>query len=430
MDDLHAKRVTVLGLGRFGGGIGVARWLVQHGAEVTVADEAPADQLRDSVAQLAGLPITFHLGSIPTELISNTQLLVVSPAIPPTHAIITDANAANVPVTTEIRLFIERCPGTIVGVTGTKGKSTTTALLGRMLEQKYRTFVGGNIGGSLLPELANMCSADVVVLELSSYMLEHLRPMRWSPHIAVVTMMADDHAAWHGSPDAYLDAKRNIVRFQSKEDFAVVSEENVGSASFAEHTQATIVKYGLEGRAPFLIRIAGRHNQLNAQAAYAAAHCLDVTREQAQLGIAGFTGLPHRMQVVHEENGVAWVNDSIATIPEAAVAANESFPRGHVIQIVGGHDKKLDWTEMCKHLAGGAKAVLTIGEIGPRLAQMLRENGCAQVWECGDLPAAVSAAKAIASSGDVVLLSTGTASYDQFSNFEKRGEAFESLARS
>jgi len=299
-----------------------------------------------------------------------------------------------------------------------------------MLEQKYRTFVGGNLGGSLLGELPNMCAADVVVLELSSYMLEHLTPMRWSPDVAVVTMIANDHLQWHGGVEKYIDAKRNLVRFQTKDDFAVLSEENTLSASFAADTQANIVKYAIEGRPPFLLRISGRHNQLNAQAAFAAAQCLGVTREAAQLGIAGFTGLPHRMQVVHESAGITWVNDSIATIPEAAVAASQSFPRGKVIQIVGGYDKQLDWSAMCRELAAGCKAILTIGTIGAKLAEMLRASApVARVWECGDLPSAVAAAKSLAEGGDVVLLSTGTASYDQFANFEQRGEAFADLAK-
>jgi UDP-N-acetylmuramoylalanine--D-glutamate ligase len=299
-----------------------------------------------------------------------------------------------------------------------------------MIEQKYRTFVGGNLGGSLLARLPEISKADVVVLELSSYMLEHLAPMRWSPRVAVVTMISNDHVEWHGGVEQYHDAKKNLVRFQKRDDHAIVSDENPISASFAEATNARIARYGLDGRSPFLLRIAGRHNQLNAQAAFAAAQCLGVTREQAQLGIAGFEGLPHRMQVVHEQDGITWINDSIATIPEAAMAANQSFPAGRVIQIVGGHDKKLDWSAMCRALAGGCKAVLTIGEIGPRLASMLRDaRPAGKVWECGDLSSAVATAKSLAESGDVVLLSTGTASYDQFPNFEKRGDAFTALAR-
>jgi UDP-N-acetylmuramoylalanine--D-glutamate ligase len=431
MDDFSNKRVTVLGLGRFGGGIGVARWLAQRGARVRVTDEASTESLADSVARLRDQPnITFRLGEHVDADFTDTDLVVTSPAVRPAHPMLELARCAGIPVTLEIRLFIERCPAnTVLGVTGTKGKSTTTALLGRMLEQKFRTRIGGNIGGTLLGDLPDIRRDDVVVLELSSYMLEHLAPMRWSPHIAVVTMVSQDHLDWHGGVDGYHSAKRNIVRFQAPQDFAVLNEENELSHGFAAHTAAKVVRYGVEQRPPFLLRIAGRHNQLNAQAAFAAAQCLGVTREQAQLGIAGFMGLPHRMQVIHESNGVTWVNDSIATIPEAAVAASLSFPPGQVIQIVGGYDKHLDWAPMCQKLARNCKAVLTVGAIGPRLAELTRaERAVADVRECGDLQRAVVVARQVAEPGDIILLSTGTASYDQFPNFEKRGEAFAALA--
>lgn len=430
MDDFRGKRVTVLGLGRFGGGIGAAQWLARLGAKVVVTDKQPADALADSIRQLDGLPIEYRLGEHFESDFTAADLIVISPAIKPDHPMLAAARSAGVPVTLEIQLFIERCPAKIVGVTGTKGKSTTTALLGKMLELKHRTFVGGNLGGSLLPALPEINAGDVVVLELSSFMLHYLAPLRWSPHIAVVTMLSEDHLDWHGSAAAYLDAKRNIVRFQQPSDFAVLGEGHDAGADFASVTRATIVRYGIEGRPPFLLRIAGQHNQLNAQAAFAAASCLGITREEAQLGIAGFTGLPHRMQVVHEADGITWVNDSIATVPEAAVAASLAYPRGHVIQIVGGSDKGLDYAQMCRDLARGCKMVLTIGQIGPMLATMIRQaGGAARVWECGTLANAVSAARALAEEGDVVLLSAGTASYDQFPNFEKRGEAFAELAR-
>lgn len=432
MEDLSGRRVTVLGLGRFGGGIGVARWLAGQGARVLVTDQEPAEKLAESVAKLADVPnLTFRLGDHVQSDFSDADLVVTSPAVRPSHPMLAVARAAAVPITLEIRLFIERCPAKkVVGVTGTKGKSTTTALLGRMLQPKFRTHIGGNLGGSLLSELPNIRPDDVVVLELSSFMLEHLAPMRWSPTVAVVTMVSQDHLDWHGSADAYHHAKANLVRFQTAEDTAILCDESPAAVGFQGQTKAKVVRFGVEGNEPFLLRQPGRHNQLNAQGAYAAATCLGVSREAAQLGIAGFAGLPHRLQVVHEHDGVAWVNDSIATIPEAAVAANHAFPRGRVIQIVGGHDKKLDWGEMCRELAAGCKAVLTIGQIGPKLAALLRAaRPAGKVWECGDLDRAVAAAKALAEPGDVVLLSTGTASYDQFANFEKRGDAFAELAR-
>jgi UDP-N-acetylmuramoylalanine--D-glutamate ligase len=433
MDDLRNKRVTVAGLGRFGGGIAVARWLVQQGARVRVTDRDPAEKLADSVQQLAGLPIEFRLGGHEEKDFTGCDLVVTSPAVPPSSPYLQAARAAGVPITTEIRLFLERCPShCVVGVTGTKGKSTTTALLGLMLQKRRTTWVGGNIGKSLLADLPSITRGDIVLLELSSYMLEYLRPMNWSPHVAVVTLISRDHLEWHGSFEAYLDAKKNLVRYQSSDDFAVLSEDNALSRSFADETDAKVSYYGLTDRKPFALQLPGQHNQLNAQAAFEAASKLGVTWDDAQSAIADFPGLSHRLQLVHESAGVRYFNDSIATIPEAAVVACEAFAPGTVIQIVGGSDKQLDMSPMCEALARRAKAVLGIGKLGPSLATATAAvpDCTARVMDCETLAAAVRQARELARPGDVVLLSTGCASYDQFVNFEQRGDEFARLVKS
>jgi UDP-N-acetylmuramoylalanine--D-glutamate ligase len=433
MMDLREKRVTVAGLGRFGGGIEVSRWLVSQGACVLVTDRDPAEKLADSVAKLQGLPVEFHLGGHQESDFTGCDLVVTSPAIPPMSPFLKAAVGAGVPVSTEIRLFIERCPATIVGVTGTKGKSTTSTLLHRMLGARYKTWLGGNIGGSLLSRLPDIGKTDLVVLELSSYMLEHLRPMRWSPHVAVVTMLTQDHIEWHGSPEAYIDAKKNIVRFQRNDDIAVIGEDNAEAASFATETPGKVIYYGLRDRKPFELKLAGVHNQLNAQAAFAGAHAVGVTWDEAQGAVRDLVGLPHRLQLVHEARGVRYYNDSIATIPEAAIAALESFPAKRVIQIVGGYDKHLPLGPMCAALTRHAKAALCIGVTGPAIASAMAQADiptAAAVYQCGDLATAIKIASQIAVEGDIVLLSTGCASYDQFVNFEARGDAFTQLARS
>ena len=431
MEQLSGKRVTVAGLGRFGGQIAAARWLVQHGASVVVTDHASPEKLADSVRQLEGLPIEFQLGEHRDEDFTGADLIVASPAIPLTNKYLQMARSAGVPITTEIRLFIERCPATILGVTGTKGKSTATAMLGEILRKRFVTWVGGNIGHSLLPELDKITVTDLVVLELSSFMLEHLGAMKWSPHGAVVTMLATDHLDWHGSRAAYLSAKMNIVGFQRPEDFAVLNEEDPGSVALAGATRARVVRFGLSGRRPLELLLPGRHNQSNAQAAFAAAYQMGVGRDDAQDALRHFRGLPHRLQLVSEDNGVQYFNDSIATVPEAAVAALESFPPKRVIQVVGGFDKGLPLVAMCNALVERAKAVLCIGATGKKLTEMMSGSpypNAASVYDCGDLPTAMTIARQIAAPGDVVLLSPGCASYDQFVNFEKRGETFAELA--
>jgi UDP-N-acetylmuramoylalanine--D-glutamate ligase len=433
VQEIRNKRVTVAGLGRFGGGIAVARWLVENGAKVLVTDQAPADKLKESVAKLDGLPVEFRLGEQRESDFGGADLVVASPAIAPSNPFLRAARDAGVTVTTEIKLFVERCPATVVGVTGTKGKSTTTAMLGEILRGQFRTWVGGNIGGSLLPHLGEIDKTHLVVLELSSYMLEHLGAMKWSPHVALVTLITRDHVEWHGSEQAYVEAKKNIVRFQRPDDFAVLCAEDAGSISFAGATRARVVPYGVGGRKPFELRVPGRHNQLNAQGAFAAAELLGVGWESAQAALRDFRGLPHRLQLVHESDaGVRYYNDSIATVPEAAVAALESFPPKRVIQIVGGYDHGLPITAMCNALIEKAKAVLCVGATGKKACEVMSQGalqGGAAVYDCGDLATAMKMARSVAAAGDVVLLSTGYKSFDQFANFEERGEAFVRLAR-
>jgi UDP-N-acetylmuramoylalanine--D-glutamate ligase len=239
-------------------------------------------------------------------------------------------------------------------------------------------------------------------------------------------MISEDHLGWHGSLEAYLDAKRNIVRFQHEDDFAVLNEEDPGTAGFARLAAGKIVLYGMKNRAKFKLLIPGDHNQLNAQGAFTAASIFGADFAQAQQALADFVGLPHRLQLVHESAGVRYYNDSIATIPEAAIAALSSFPSKKVIQIVGGHGN-LPIKALCAALPERAKAVLCIGATGPKIADELEQSvspSAAATYRCGDLATAVGIAKRIAAAGDIVLLSPGFKSYDQFVNFEQRGDEF------
>jgi UDP-N-acetylmuramoylalanine--D-glutamate ligase len=432
MNGLTGKRVTVVGLGRFGGGIAVSKWLVEQGAKVLVTDQAKPEALEDSRRQLAGLNIEYRLGEHRAEDFTSADLIVASPAVPPRSEYLQLARDRGIPITTEIRLFIERCPARMIGVTGTKGKSTTTTLLGEMLKRQFVTWVGGNMGRSLLFDLPQIWLDQLVVLELSSFMLEYLAETQWSPHVAVITMIANDHIDRHGSFEQYLDAKKNLVRHQTGNDFLVVGEDSPQRKEFTDASRGRAVLYGLQDRKPFQLVLPGQHNQLNAQAAFAAAAILGVNWDDAQEAIGNFAGLPHRLQLVHEHMGVRYFDDSIATIPEAAVAALDAFPPRSVIQIVGGFDKALDMTAMVSALVERAKAVLCIGATGDKIAAAMEQAsqiGPAEVYRCGDLPTAMRMARGLARGGDVVLLSPGCASYGQFRNFEERGEIFAKLAR-
>ena len=422
--------MTVAGLGRFGGQIAAARWLCGEGAIVCVTDREPPEKLADSVSQLKGLPIELRLGEHREADFCGSDLVVASPAIAPHNPFLLAARHAGVPVVTEIQLFIERCPAKILGVTGTKGKSTTTVMLGRILSRRFKTWTGGNIGKSLLGDLGQIGPTDLVVLELSSFMLEYLGERQWSPHVAVVTMIWSDHLDWHGSAQAYVQAKKNILRFQTADDYAVLNQQDPPTAELAREARGRVIFYGGAEAGKFQLILPGDHNQLDAQGAFAAASILGVDWETAQLALADFSGLPHRLQLVHESAGVRYYNDSIATVPEAAIAALDSFPPKKVIQIVGGSDKGLAPTALCAALVERAKAILCIGTTGPHLAELMERSDsptAAAVYRCGDLPTAVAMSRRIAAAGDIVLLSPGFASYDQFVNFEHRGDDFQIL---
>ena len=304
-------------------------------------------------------------------------------------------------------------------------------MLGDMLRQKHAVHVGGNLGGSLLFDLPKIAPTDLVVLELSSYMLEHLRPREWSPHVAVVGMIGRDHLTWHGGEEAYVDAKKNLVRFQSASDFAILNEESSAARGFADQARSKVIRFDSKSSKPFDLPVAGEHNQLNCTGAFAAATLFGVTWDDAQRAMHAYTPLPHRLQLVHESNGVKWINDSIATIPEAAIVAMRRVPERNRHPNHRRRRQEARHAQPCaRRLRENVKPLLTIGLLGPQLAAMIHvvSDRQAQLIECEMLERAANKARKIAKPGDVILLSTGCASYDQFHNFEERGEEFSSLA--
>lgn len=435
--DLAAKKVIIMGLGRFGGGVGVTRYLVDQGADPFVTDLLPTDRLKHSLAQLDGLPVQYRLGGHNVSDFTTADLIVVNPAVDPhNNRYLRAAQAAGIPLTSEIRLFVAalrlRNHRRTVAITGTSGKSTVTAMIGHLLSNslgEHQVHVGGNIGGSLLASLSQIKPDHWVVLELSSFMLEGLDEDRWSPHIAVVTNFSPNHLDRHQTLQAYQTAKLTILKHQTAGDIAILGP-NVADWPTAQGVQ----RHTTLPLQHSLVPLPGLHNQLNAMMAIDVAQ--KVLGEHADLTdtISDFTGLPHRLQLVCEYNATRYFNDSKATTPEAAQLAIRSLTpddadqpdtRHNIHVILGGYDKSADLTQLAQYAAQHCYAIYTIGTTGDRIATAAQDTGLpVQINRCNTLDRAVELASQRAKPGHSVLLSPGCASWDQFENYEQRGSAF------
>ena len=418
-----------MGLGRFGGGLGVAKWLHAQGARVLVTDMAPADTL---AAQVAKLPegVCTRLGEHAESDFTDTDLVVASPAVarPWNNPFLIAAMRAGVPITTEIGLAIDRMPDRtrVIGITGTAGKSTTCAMIARAVEAAgQRVHLGGNIGGSLLE--ADIGPGDFVVLELSSFMLHWLGQRRWSPGTAVLTNLSPNHLDWHESFEHYEQSKRHIAEHQRPGDLFICDR----------WPELTIAKRVEPMDDLPDLALPGTHNRANAAMALAAAsatlgrHRIEHDRRMVAHAVASFAGLPHRLQLVGEHGGVSFYNDSKCTTPEALVlavdAVAERSGRASIHLIAGGADKGVDLSAIAE-ISRKIAHVHTIGATGPRIVEMAHALG-GRATHHGTLEAAFAAAIDRCADGGAVLLSPGCASWDQFTNYEARGALFVDLVR-
>lgn len=465
------QRVTVMGLGAFGGGVGAVQFLAREGARVTVTDLKPASELEESLAQLAGVPeITLHLGGHRDEDFLQCDLLVASPAVPAESRYLQLARDAGVPVTCEMNLFWERNRGKTVCITGSNGKSTTAALTHALLSATAAPddagsaaagvcWLGGNIGKSLLPAVEEIGPDDWVVLELSSFQLEALAPLRPNPHVAIATNFSPNHLDRHGSLEAYRAAKQNLLRWQTPDRLAILNQndadvslwptsartywfgrddegrQGVFGTGFDAYKRRALYRNGAREQVLPVgnwLKLPGEHNFQNALAATCAALVIGKTVPAIAAGMNRFAGLPHRLELVAETAGRRFYNDSKATTPEAALEALSAF-RTPIVLLAGGYDKQIDLEGLARGIVRpGVKGVSLMGETAGALAALIAAAdpaGSVPVREHDRFEAAFAWAAAQAAPGDVVLLSPGCASYDWFRNYEERGEKFTQLAR-
>ncbi|MHC4585485.1 MAG: UDP-N-acetylmuramoyl-L-alanine--D-glutamate ligase [Planctomycetota bacterium] len=439
------KKVLIMGLGRFGGGVDCAEFAARAGAKVTVTDSAPADKLNDSINKLKEfLDIEFHLGSHEPADFRQADIIIANPAVPFDNEFLEIARRNNKFITSQINIFFELCPAQMVGITGANGKSTTTALTAHLLRNNSieNVWLSGNIGNQpLLTILDKIKADDLVVLELSSFQLESLAQIAKAPNVSLLTNLTPNHLDRHGTFENYCAAKENIFKYQKLDDncpaVSIFNAEDKIAAGWYEkykkNAGRTCIRYSSDDVSKEIrdsFTLPGRANLSNLAAAIAIARHFGIDDEQIKKSLPEFKPLPHRLEFIAEINDISWYNDSIATTPQSAIAALEAFEQPKII-IAGGYDKNLPFDELGQKIAAGAKAAVLLGQTAPKIASAIQNFPQAgiKIQIVDSLAEAVESAAHLADPGDVVLLSPACASYDMFENFQHRGREFTKLVR-
>ena len=446
-------KVTVVGMGIEG--VDLTRYLVGKGASVTISDARTADRLAPRLKELEGLPVRFALGANNPADTVDADVVFVSQGVPLDIPALAAARERKIPLDSMMRLFLDLCPGPVVGITGSSGKSTTTSLVGAIFAAAGRKHVmGGNIGVGLLSLLDEITPETWVVLEVSHTQLELAQR---SPHVACVLNVTPKHLDRYSWED-YVELKRKAIRYQTADDTTVLGYDNEVARSFAAETKGRTVFFSMNsdvrGPAAALkdgaivwrdggidrdvmpvadIPLRGRHNVENVLAATAIASSCGISVEHIAAAVRQFQAVPHRLEFVATVDGVAYYNDSIATTPERTLAGIRSFEEPLVL-LLGGREKHLPLAEMSREACERCRALVFFGEARETLAAAARaacdDVGAAKTVDIEvveTLEEAVVAARAAARPGDVVLLSPACTSFDAYDNFEERGEHFRRL---
>lgn len=451
--DFKNKKIAILGFGMEG--VASAKYLHEKGGQVWILDKRQKEELDQRfVSAIEALGVEFVLGEKYLSDLSRYDMIVRSPGVKRLTPELVQAEKDGVVVTSQTKLFFDLCPAQIIGVTGTKGKGTTSSLIYEMLKLDGRdVYLGGNIGFPPFAFLNQLTEKSWVVLELSSFQLQDLHK---SPHIAVMLMVTSEHLDHHATIEEYVEAKRNIVRFQTKDDFAVLNRDYPASNESDILTDGKVFYVSREretdnGCSAFggkvIIRkngsdqevmstedisLPGRHNLENVCAAAMAASLAGVGRAEIADVLRAFKGLEHRLEFVKEIAGVKYYDDSFSTTPETAIAAIEAFEAPEIL-ILGGASKKSDFSELGKVIreAKNIKAIIGIGEEWDRIKPLVSHtSGDVLLIEGAmTMEQIVQAASKLATPGDIVLLSPACTSFDMFKNYKDRGEQFKEEVR-
>lgn len=449
LEDLSKKRIAILGFGIEG--IALANFLVDKVASITVFDQKSQELLladdnpslqKVILDQRIVKNLNFDINVLP---IDDFDVIFRSPAIYFDHPKLVEARSRGIEVSSQIKLFFELCSCKIIGVTGTKGKGTTASLIFSMLEKAgFKTYLAGNIGYPAITLIPELKKDDFVILELSNFQLADLNQ---SPYISVVTNIGIDHLDYHKTAAEYVEAKFNILKYQTFSDYAVLNEnstfQDLTSSKarklfFSRRPSDTSDAYLEDGQVLLRdggvvcgeeeIRLVGKHNLENIAAASLVARILNIPVSIIKNAATDFNGLPYRLQLIREIRGKRFINDSFATNPGPTMAAIESFAQEKVL-ILGGSSKNADFAELAQTIAKNrVKAVILIGVEGTRIGQALKENGYAGIiMPEKSLEEAVSRANSLANSGEIIIFSPACASFDMFKNYKDRGEKFNQI---
>ena len=452
MKNWKGTRVVILGAARQG--LALTRWLVKHGAIVTLSDKRSDAELASARETLSGLPIQWALGGHPIELLVQTDVLCLSGGIPLTLPIIEAAHKRGIALSNDTQIFMEVVPCKTIGITGSAGKTTTTTLVGQMAKEAYdnQAYIGGNIGDPLINYVDEMKPTDLAILEISSFQLEQ---MTISPSVAAILNITPNHLDRHGTMEAYSAAKARILEFQSSKDTAVLGRDDAGAWSLRNKVKGKLHSFGFskmdedaEGTyfdngilylyehhmdIPLLrrdqIQLRGDHNVSNVLAAFAIGHAAGFPLDAMLTAAEEFRGVAHRLEFVRELRGVRWYNDSIATAPERTMAAIRSFDEP-IVLLLGGRDKDLPWHELADLIHQRVDHVVLFGEAAEKIHKAVTANRSMKrpftLDRVEHLHEAIIKAAEIAEFDDIVLLSPGGTSFDEFTDFEERGEKFRS----